>query len=128
MRGLVSCCLVTNHPDLFIACGCLSTHFPLREAKAGQYLMHINNISSLETKTRNLMDIDSEKRPSKTGRYWFDYGTRGLDAGYEPMPLLAVRDWMATNGKAEGADHNETSWRRRLQDVLTFLLVEETPE
>lgn len=104
---------------------------------AGQYLMHIKNISSLETKTRILMEIDSEKRPSKTGRYWFDYGTRGLDAGYEPMPL-AVRDWMATNGKAEGADlvvrryegadHNETSWRRRLQDVLTFLLVEETPE
>ena len=36
MGGLLSFYLVTHHPEVFGACGCVSTHFPLSEAVAAQ--------------------------------------------------------------------------------------------
>jgi hypothetical protein len=63
-------------------------------------------------------------------RYWFDYGSEGLDSEYGPTHD-AVRAWLLEQGlvegedfvirEFEGADHNEASWRARLDDPMTFL-------
>jgi hypothetical protein len=77
-----------------------------------------------------IRDIGSGLRVPRGARYWFDYGTLGLDSAYGPTHD-AVRTWLLAQGLAEGrdfavrpyqgADHNETSWRARLDDPLTFL-------
>ncbi len=77
-----------------------------------------------------IRDIRAGLSAPDAARYWFDYGTRGLDATYGPSHE-AVREWLLAQGLTEGrdfvvreydgADHNEASWRARLDDVLTFL-------
>jgi len=64
-------------------------------------------------------------------RMWFDHGTEGLDASYSPSHA-SVRKWLLAQGfiedqgfvmrTIEGADHNEASWRARLDQPLRFLL------
>jgi hypothetical protein len=75
-------------------------------------------------------DIEAGLTPPRGTRYWFDYGTLGLDSAYGPTHD-AVRTWLLAQGLVEGrdfavrsyegADHNEASWRARLDDPLTFL-------
>jgi hypothetical protein len=75
-------------------------------------------------------DIQAGLTAPSGARYWFDYGSRGLDAAYGPTHE-AVRLWLLAQGLVEGedfvvreyvgADHNEASWRARLEDSLTFL-------
>jgi hypothetical protein len=77
-----------------------------------------------------LRDIEGGLRVPAGVRYWFDYGTEGLDAQYGPTHD-AVRAWLLRQGLVEGRDfvvrpyqgatHNEASWRARLADPLTFL-------
>ncbi|MGH8243168.1 MAG: alpha/beta hydrolase, partial [Steroidobacteraceae bacterium] len=70
--------------------------------------------------------------PPRAGhRIYFDFGTRTLDAGYEPYQrrvdaMLAAAGWRAGRDfltvKDEGAEHNERAWRARLGVPLAFLL------
>jgi enterochelin esterase-like enzyme len=63
-------------------------------------------------------------------RLYFDYGLAGLDASCEPEQNK-VNAWLAAQGLKEGidfvvrrfpgADHNEASWRARMDEPLTFL-------
>lgn len=64
-------------------------------------------------------------------RLYFDHGTKGPDASYPPeharmaaaltaRGLVADRDYMARG--FEGAEHNEQSWRARLDTPLLYLL------
>jgi enterochelin esterase-like enzyme len=122
MGGLLSFYLVTHHPEAFGACGCLSTHFPLSEAVASTEVP--------DTTPYVVRDIAAGLRVPPGARYWFDYGTLGLDSAYVPSHRI-VRDWLIRQGLAEGKDfvirgyqgatHNEASWRARLDDPLTFL-------
>lgn len=133
MGGLLSYYLVTKHPETFGACGCMSTHFALSEKDADQYFMGGDGEGASKTPFIE-QDIAGGLIPPATARYWFDYGTLNLDANYGP-PHEKVRAWLLANGfeadrnfvirEYNGADHNEASWRARLDDVLTFLL---TPE
>lgn len=135
MGGLLSFYLVTNHPDVFGACGCLSTHFPLSEAQWGEVLGEETGEEPDETPFI-LRDIEAGLTVPDGVRYWFDYGTEGLDASYGP-PHQAVREWLLSQGLVEGedfvmreypgADHNEASWRARLDDPLVFLFGNSTP-
>jgi predicted alpha/beta superfamily hydrolase len=128
--GLLSYYLVTTHPDVFGACGCMSTHFPLSEASANRYIL-FGEVSDTDDATPYILrDIESGKSVPDDVRYWFDYGTEGLDASYGPTHE-AVRAWLLLQGKTEGddfvvreypgAEHNEASWRARLDDPLKFL-------
>ncbi len=68
-------------------------------------------------------------------RYWFDYGTEGLDGEYGPTHA-AVREWLLGQGLVEGEDfvvreyegatHSEASWRARLDDPMAFLFGQST--
>ena len=63
-------------------------------------------------------------------RFYFDYGTKGIDSTYEPVHDK-VKAWLVAQGlkepenfvmkKFEGADHNEAAWRARLDEPLRFL-------
>ena len=129
MGGLVSYYLVTNHPEVFGACGCMSTHFPISEYIVAQYFADADD-SNADRMPYILRDIAAGATVPDGARYWFDYGGRGLDAQYGETHQ-AVREWLLSQEMIENddfvireypqADHNETAWRARLEDPLTFL-------
>lgn len=134
MGGLLSFYLATKHPGVFGACGCVSTHFPLSEAIAAQYFPMQDSAAPAAAAPDEtpyiLKEIAAGLAIPAGARLWFDYGTRGLDAGYAPTHA-ALRAALTAQGLKEGedfimraydgADHNETSWRARLKDPLRFL-------
>lgn len=130
MGGLLSFYLVSRHPDVFGACGCLSTHFPLSEAMVAQYFPGEVQAATPDETPYIIRDIEAGLTVLQGTRYWFDFGTEGLDAEYEETHE-AVRGWLLEQGlvegedfvvrQYEGADHNEASWRERLDDPLAFL-------
>ncbi len=130
MGGLLSFYLVTHYPGTFGGCGCLSTHFPLSEAVVAQLFRGMPPPAQPDTVPYIVRDISSGLRAPAGARYWFDYGTRGLDSAYAPSHD-AVRAWLLGQGlvdghdfvirRHEGADHNEAAWRARLEDPLAFL-------
>jgi S-formylglutathione hydrolase FrmB len=129
MGGLLSYYLVTQHPGSFGACGCLSTAFVLSERWAGPSL-RTALAGAPDTTPYIVHDIGAGLRVPRGARYWFDYGTLGIDSTFGPTHD-AVRAWLLRQGLVEGrdfvvrrydgADHNEAAWRARLDDPLTFL-------
>lgn len=111
MGGLMSLYAIAEYPDTFGGAAAISTHFPLGDGVMINYLKkHLPS--------------------SKDHRIYFDYGTLGLDALYEPYQKRAdevmksngytMKNW--TTLKFDGADHNEESWAKRLEFPLMFLL------
>jgi enterochelin esterase-like enzyme len=133
MGGLLSFYLVTYHPETFGACGCESTHFPLSEAVVAEHFEGVDQPKDPDETPYVIRDIESGLQVPPGARYYFDYGTEGLDAEYGPTHE-AVREWLLAQGLAEGTDfvireyagaeHNEASWRARLDDPLTFMFGE----
>lgn len=112
MGGLISLYALEQYPQVFAGAGCLSTHWPAGGADLVEAL-------------------GAALPPAGDHRLYFDYGTQGLDADYEPFQLRMDRhlrnngyaqdiDWITR--KFPGADHNEASWRARLDIPLAFLL------
>jgi enterochelin esterase-like enzyme len=136
MGGLLSFYLVTHHPEVFGACGCISTHFPLSESVAAEVFPDFEAPANPDTTPYVIRDIRSGLRAPPGVRYWFDYGTLGLDSAYAPSHR-AVRAWLLGQGRVEGRDfvirsyrgatHNEASWRARLGDALAFLFAGLSP-
>ncbi len=130
MGGILSFYLVTYHPDVFGACGCISTPFLLSEAWAQRNLLGMTRVEHPDTVTYIERDIEHGLTPPSGVRYWFDYGTLGVDSLFAPTEEL-VRRWLLSKGLVEGRDfvmrrydgatHNEAAWRARLEDPLTFL-------
>lgn len=137
MGGLLSFYLVTNHPDVFGSCGCESTHFALSESIVKRYLRGVEAPADPDTVPFVVRDIENGLEAPTGARYYFAYGTRGLDADYGP-PHEIVREWLLGQGRIEGkdfvvreyegADHNEASWRARIEDSLTFMFGGEAME
>ncbi|MBN2175198.1 MAG: alpha/beta hydrolase [Bacteroidales bacterium] len=120
MGGLISAYAITEYPEIFRGAGCLSSHF----------------LGSLQYNGPEFSDAFamyfSEHLPSpKNHKYYFDYGTKTLDALYGPHQLK-VDSVMEQSGymngvgwvtlKFEGSDHTELSWQKRLHIPLEFLL------
>ncbi len=134
MGGLLSFYLVMNHPDVFGSCGCVSTHFPLSEAVWNQ-VGYGEGAEAPDETPYVLLDIEAGMTVPDGVRMWFDYGSEGLDGMYGPTHA-AVREWLLGQGLEEGtdfvireyvgADHNEASWRARLDDPMTFLFGRDT--
>ena len=130
MGGLLSYYLVTHHPDVFGACGCLATAFIVSEAWAARAFGAAAAAGTPDTTPYIVRDIARGERVPRGVRYWFDYGTLGIDSAFGPTHD-AVREWLLRQGLVEGrdfvvrrydgADHNEAAWRARLDDPLTFL-------
>lgn len=114
MGGLISLYAICKYPDVFGAAGCVSTHWPVPDL--GQ--------AYISTLPETLPSPDNHK-------IYFDFGTVGLDAQYEPFQIQVDKmmvekgykkneNWMTE--KFEGADHNEKSWNERIHIPLKFLL------
>jgi enterochelin esterase-like enzyme len=119
MGGLISFYLCWQHPEAFGRGGCISTHWLFngqRDPDAAPPLI--------------LEDIRRNTAVPTTTTLYFDYGTTGIDARYEPLQMQ-VNDWLTSQGlergrnfvvhKFEGADHNEAAWRARLDTPMEFL-------
>lgn len=129
MGGLVSFYLVKEHPDVFGACGCVSSHFSW-SAQAVEWLLGRDPTAADPTPFIERDIADGETMPNGV-RLYFDYGTEGLDNAYE-APHSVVKQWLLQQGfsegtdlkvkKFEGADHSETSWRTRVDEQLDWLL------
>ncbi len=138
MGGLISFFLVTQHPDRFSACGCLSTHFTW----SPQMVAYMQAADPTQADATPFIMNDLQNGLSiEPGamRLFFDYGSKGLDASYG-IPTSAVKSWLLSQGFVDGenlrvqqypdADHNETAWRARALDQLTWLLAtsDRTPQ
>jgi len=129
MGGLLSYYLVKKHPDQFGACGCVSTAFLVSEARLADF--DSPDKTGLDMTPYIIRDIENGDTVPQGVRMFFDYGTEGLDAQYG-AENDAVRDWLLGQGFKEGEDflmrvyeganHNEASWRARLDDQLLWLL------
>ncbi|MEZ4629867.1 MAG: alpha/beta hydrolase-fold protein [Deinococcales bacterium] len=111
MGALISLYALSEYPHIFKA-ACLSTHWPACQEKGLDYFATLVPQAGKH-------------------RLYFDYGTLGLDADYEPYQqkmdghlrlkgYQLGKDWQSL--KFVGADHNEISWRERLGGVLGFLI------
>lgn len=134
MGGLLSFYLVKEHPEAFSACGCVSTHLPLAEAWFARG--RSADSGDADETPYVVRDIAAGDTLPQAARVFFDYGTEGLDAQYEPVHEI-VRDWLLEQGRRDGedflirayqgADHNEAAWRARLGDQLQWLLGDSAP-
>jgi hypothetical protein len=137
MGGLLSWYLVTEHPDIFGACGCVSTHVPFSEVSMARMT---GSTEPGDDTPLILRDLEGDRVPPglEPGRVriFFDWGTRGLDADYAPiharmadrlrrLGLVEGRDFLMR--EYAGADHNETSWRARVGDQLEWILGRRIP-
>lgn len=111
MGGLISLYALCEYPDLFGGAGCVSTHWPAVEGVLPELLKQLP--------------------PAGRHRLYFDFGTKELDAQYEPFQqqadaLIAAagytqgQDWVTH--KFPGANHSEQAWQQRVHIPLTFLL------
>ena len=112
MGALLSLYALCEYPDLFGGAGCLSTHWPVGDGIMVDYM-----------KT-------ALPKPGKH-RLYFDYGTKALDALYEPYQMRADTELRMAGYREnrdcltrrfEGAEHNERAWRERVEIPLNFLL------
>jgi enterochelin esterase-like enzyme len=115
MGGLISLYALTSYPEIFGAAGCVSTHWPV--PLIGE--VYINEL------TETLPEAGNHK-------VYFDYGTTGLDADYEPYQLRVDEimkgkgyeqneDWITR--KFDGAGHNEASWKKRVHIPSSFFSI-----
>ena len=112
MGALMSLYAIGEYPEIFGAAACLSPQYPLGEGVILNYM--------------------EKYLPSpKKHKIYFDYGTKGLDAKYEPYQTKADalmkkrgykkgKNWMTR--KFVGDDHSEKSWGGRVEIPLIFLL------
>ncbi|MCA9930478.1 MAG: alpha/beta hydrolase [Anaerolineales bacterium] len=119
MGGVISIYALAEYPDVFGGVACLSTHFPLfLEDRPDAPPLLIRYLQA------------HLPRPGQH-KIYFDYGTKTIDAWYEPHQLqidaamAAIGytkgvDWVTH--KFEGEEHSEIAWRKRLDVPLTFLL------
>ena len=115
MGGLISAYAICEYPNIFGAAACLSTHWT---ALDGVFIEYLKN---------NLPNPTSHK-------FYFDYGTLGLDSQYEPYQVI-VDSLMVAHGyvnnkswltkKFEGEDHNEEFWRARFHFPIDFFFKRE---
>lgn len=119
MGGLISLYAICEHPEIFGAAACLSTHW------TGIFRAEDNPLPA-----RFKAYLKDHLPDPATHRLYFDHGTETLDTLYGPFQkevdqLLEERGYGAGNLLSlvfPGTDHSEAAWRARLHIPLTFLL------
>ncbi|MCC6547996.1 hypothetical protein IT570_12590 [Candidatus Sumerlaeota bacterium] len=121
MGGLISFYLGQKHSDVFGKVGCLSTHWPW----SGEVATKPTRPALIDS----MLADPAAKFPASV-RAYFDHGTEGIDAAYEPYQRK-VTAWLKAQGleenknfvvrKFNGANHSEKDWRERLDVPMLFL-------
>lgn len=118
MGGLISMYAQCEYPQIFGGALCFSTHWPIGM-----------NDDTPEFPTQ-LIDYFSKNIPQDK-KWYFDFGTEGLDKIYEPYQnqidsilqqnnYVADKNWMTR--KYVGHSHNEKYWNERMHIPLKFIL------
>lgn len=118
--GLTAFYAISEHPEVFGAAACISTHWP------------ISPRDMFPEAARALVDALGANLPDPaTHRIYFDYGTEGYDALYEPYQMqmdahMKARGYEKGKNwetlKFEGAGGYPPDWRARFHTPLAFLL------
>lgn len=120
MGGLISMYAMWEHPEVFGGAACMSTHW-------------IGGFSDVENPVPGaFLHYMVQHMPSpENHKIWFDHGTEGLDKMYTNHQLNVNFEMekagyiLGDNYQSkvyDGADHNETSWANRLDDIFAYLL------
>jgi enterochelin esterase-like enzyme len=130
MGGLISLYAGLKHPETFGQVGCVSTHWPLLLADKAT-LLDPAWFEPASRAIRGFLEAEVPAAGPAAPRWWFDWGTEGLDSAYAPYQAVADQVF-AARGYVQGRDiltrgfpgatHNEPSWRARLDLPLKFLL------
>jgi enterochelin esterase-like enzyme len=122
MGGLISWYALCEYPEVFGGAICLSTHWPGTS--------HLRYPAAPAAFQRYL----SQKLPLPSHhKIFFAHGTGYLDSLYGPHQkkvdvIMKEKGYVfGKNWKTivyEGADHNETEWRKQMKDALEFVLPE----
>jgi len=129
MGGLMSLYSVMKRPDVFGACACLSTHWPLK-------VVGLEDGAPLATWRDRLVAAWTGviaaglPDPAMGRRFYFDHGDETLDQFYAAFQIRIDETFRARAYAPDqfetlvfpGAQHNETSWNARLDVPLKFLL------
>ena len=124
MGGLISLYALCEYPDVFGGAICMSTHSPLTKSEKLVAVVE----SDLASKFRDYL---TENLPNPdTHRIYMDFGDQTLDAYYKFFQdkideVLAKKGYSGKNWTTKffaGDDHSETSWARRLDVPLVFML------
>lgn len=111
LGGLISMYIGWKYPQTFSKIAAVSVHLQLHDSKL-------------------INDIETSGSFPKTARVYMDYGTKGIDADYEPYVkrmagLLKKWGWIEGKNlmvyKAVGETHSEVAWRKRVKIPLQFL-------
>lgn len=119
MGGLISWYALCEYPEVFGGAGCLSTHW------IGVFDT-VNN--PIPREFANYLELHLP--PPESHKIYFDYGTVGLDALYEPAQMMVDSVMQHLNYTEEnwktlrikGGDHREKDWAARLHIPLMFLM------
>ncbi len=119
MGGLMSMYAISEYPEVFAGAACVSTHW------VGAMPMPNNPYPEaiFNYMKANLPQAGSHK-------LYFDYGNKTLDQNYPQYAprvdeILKAKGYSEADSKNlffEGTDHSESSWNKRLDQPLTFLL------
>jgi len=134
MGALISLYAMAEHPDVFGGAAGLSMHWPVGVSER-------TLVDSQSTWRPAIMSaftnyLASRRLDPMNNRLWTDHGTGFLDELYVPyqeamLPVLhglGYRDGLSLEARVyAGANHNETAWRARLREPLTFLLRTQAP-
>ena len=119
MGGLMSMYAISEYPNVFAGAACVSAHW------VGAMPMPNNPYPEA---IFNYMEANLPQAGSH--KLYFDYGNKTLDQNY-PQYAPRVDEILKTKGYSqsdsknlffEGTDHSESSWNKRLDQPLTFLL------
>lgn len=138
MGGLASQFMVREHPDVFSACGCVSTHVPV-SPQVFEEALGLDVEQGIDDPTVPYLVTDSENNvdlPNNIRMYW-DWGTATLDAEYGAIMESHIRGWLEAQdfvegqtyafGEFEGQPHNEAAWRSRVHLQLAWMLGDVDP-
>jgi predicted alpha/beta superfamily hydrolase len=130
MGGLISFYLVRSYPEVFSACGCVSTHVPFSPAIMERFSGEPAE-GEFADQPYLLIDVHEDAPLPGNIRPYFDWGTATLDAEYPPI-MDQMRPWLEGQGFNAGetfayrefpdAPHNEAAWRERVDLQLAWML------
>lgn len=125
MGGLISLYAMGEYPDVFGRAAAVSIHWPLGDPREGQ-----GAGPAVVSGAFTIWMLAGGLTP-RNHRLYIDHGTANLDGYYRPYSQwmerrLALQGWRTGRGFQsrvfDGADHNEASWRARVEIPLSFLL------
>lgn len=119
MGGLISMYALCEYPEVFGSAACLSTHW-----------IGVTPIENNPIPASFFTYLEQNLPSSNNHKIYFDYGTETLDQYYLPfqkgvdeaLKKSGYSEINSKNLKFEGHDHSETSWNKRLQIPIEFLL------